>query len=66
MAHEMQSTNRLLVARDTDTNEEALLVLFVNGSSGPTIANEMQSTNRLLVDRDPVTGEKRLLVKLVS
>lgn len=65
-ANEMQSTGRLLVERDAALETKVLLVKYVLGSSGPTIANEMQPTNRLLVERDAVTGTKILLVKRTS
>jgi hypothetical protein len=61
----MQPTNRLLVERDASTNTELLIVKFVSGSSGPTVANEMQPTDRLMTEFDQVTGQRILLVKQV-
>ena len=52
----MQPTNRLLVERDASTNTELLIVKFVSGSSGPTVANEMQPTNYGVVGAAKISG----------
>jgi hypothetical protein len=62
----MQPVASLLVDRDADDGTAVLLVKFVAGASGPTVANEMHATQHLLVEYDPMTGRRVLLVKQVE